>query len=74
MRADSKKGLLFGSFGSKTGVLGRKKNILFYAFSRFRGYLHLQVVVCQNLPANGRRHKKSRLKTYHRFLVLGRFW
>jgi hypothetical protein len=69
-RTDSKKSPFFGRFGRKTGVLGQEKNTLFCPFTRFSGFLRLQVVGWQNLPANARLQKKSRLKTYRRFLFL----
>ena len=70
-RTDSKNGPVLGRFGRKTGVGRGEKNIFFCLFARFSGFLRLQVVVRQNLPANVRLQNKSRQKTYRRFLFLG---
>jgi hypothetical protein len=72
-RTDSKKGPLFWRFGRKTGLAGGEKSILFCTFSRFSGFLRLQVVICQNLPENFPLQNKSCLKTYGRVLVLDGF-
>jgi hypothetical protein len=73
-RTDSKKGPFFGRFVRKTGGWRGNKSTLFCTFSRFGGFLRLQVIVCQNLLKNGSLQKKSRRKTYGRFFVFWELW
>jgi len=73
-RTDSKNEPFLGRFGRKTGDEREKKNTLFCTFSRFGGFLRLQVIGWQHLPANFCLQNKSCQKTYRRFFIFGGFW
>jgi hypothetical protein len=73
-RTDSKNGPYLGRFGRKTAYEHLEKNTLFCTFSRFCGFLRLQVVAGQNLPEDFRLQKKSCQKTYRRVFIFGGFW
>jgi len=61
-------------FGSKTGVLAKEKNTLFWFFLVFWGSSCLQAFDGLKLTDSEMLQKKSCLKTYHRFLVFGALW
>ena len=70
-RTDSKNGPFSGRFGRETGHERGEKNTLFCTFSRFGGFLHLQVVAWHPLADSERLQKKSCRKTYGRIY---NFW